>query len=119
MAKADGRNTRFELSEYRGVWLFAMFDLPVTTPVARRRYTQFRTLLLKLGFEMMQFSVYARYFPSEAATKSYRKRIRGGLPANGHVRLLMITDKQFGKMQVFHGKTEESPEQPPDQMLLF
>ena len=107
------------LSEYRGVWLFAMFDLPVTDPEARRRYTQFRNLLLKQGFEMMQFSVYARYFPSEEASQTHRQRIKKGLPPSGHVRLLSVTDKQFGKMQIFYGKKQKPTEDPPDQLLLF
>ena len=107
------------LSEYRGVWLFAMFDLPVVDIDDRRRYTQFRKLLLKEGFEMLQFSVYARYFPSEEASQSHRKRIRKGLPSDGQVRLLLITDKQFAKMEIFHGKKRQSAEPPPDQLMLF
>ncbi len=93
-----------ELSEYRGVWLFAMFDLPVVDKDDRRRYTQFRNLLLKQGFQMLQFSVYARYFPSEEAGQVHKKRIKKGLPPAGEVRLIMITDKQFGKMETYpHG----------------
>ncbi len=43
------------------MWLLAMFDLPVTTRKARKRYAEFRKLLLQEGFSMLQFSVYARY----------------------------------------------------------
>ena len=110
---------RIELSEYKGVWLFAMFDLPVDTPGARRRYTQFRNALLKLGFSMLQYSVYVRYFPSEEACAPYRKRIRQGLPSEGQVRLLAVTDKQFGKMQVFIGKKLQPTEEAPPQLMLF
>lgn len=106
-------------SGYKGVWLVAMFDLPVTDAVARRRYTQFRNLLLKFGFEMLQFSVYARYYPSEEASESHRKNIQKGLPPAGQVRLLLVTDKQFGKMQVFYGKKARPTEEPPEQILLF
>jgi len=96
-----------------------MFDLPVQSPKARRAYTQFRKLLLKNGFSMLQFSVYARYFASEEASLPQRARIRGGLPSKGEVRLIMVTDHQFGKMQVFYGKTEAPPEEAPKQLLLF
>ncbi len=106
-------------SGYKGVWLVAMFDLPVTDVVARRRYTQFRNLLLKFGFEMLQFSVYARYYPSEEASETHRKNIGKGLPPSGQVRLLLITDKQFGKMQVFCGKKAQPAEEAPEQILLF
>ena len=53
------------LSAYRSLWLIAMFDLPVETPVNRRDYTRFRKALLKDGFMMLQFSVYVRFLPSE------------------------------------------------------
>lgn len=111
--------SEFVLSGYRGMWLFAMFDLPVTTRAARKRYAQFRALLLEEGFTMMQFSVYARYCVSDEAGETFRRRIRGELPDEGHIRLLMVTDRQFGKMEVFHGKTSVDPEAEPEQLLLF
>ena len=110
---------RLELSEYRGVWIFAMFDLPVVLKEDRKRATEFRNLLLKLGFEMMQYSVYARYFPREEAADTLRKRIRKGIPPAGQVRLMMVTDKQFGKMEIYYGKKRADVETPPDQLQLF
>ena len=107
------------LSEYRGVWLLAMFDLPVTTSEARREYTRFRKTLLKHGFTMLQYSVYARYFGSEEASDAHRNAIRRVLPPDGQVRLMMITDKQFGKMEVFYGKNRKPVEKPPQQLMLF
>jgi CRISPR-associated protein Cas2 len=106
-------------SGYKGVWIFAMFDLPTDTPEDKRRYVHFRTLLLKHGFEMMQFSVYTRYYPSEEDSERHRTHIRKGLPPDGAVRLLMVTDKQFGKMESYIGKRKQSTEKAPDQMQLF
>ncbi|MGQ9652288.1 MAG: CRISPR-associated endonuclease Cas2 [Phycisphaerae bacterium] len=111
--------TRVDLSGYRPMWLFAMFDLPVTTPTARRQYAQFRNALLKEGFSMLQFSVYARYCPSEEATEVYRRHIRAVLPPEGQVRLLSVTDRQFGKMEVYFGKKRKATEDPPVQLMLF
>ena len=107
------------LSGYKGVWLFAMFDLPVKTPPDRRNYTRFRKALLKEGFCKLQFSVYARYFGSEEASCVHRRRISGQLPPEGYVRLLTVTDRQFAKMENFHGKKKEDTEDPPEQLLLF
>lgn len=101
------------------MWLFVMFDLPVVSKEDRRRYSRFRGGLLRLGFQQMQYSVYARYYPSEEAAATYRKRLRAMIPPHGQVRLLAVTDKQFGKMQCFTGKKEGPPEKPPDQLLLF
>ena len=95
---------RFELSGYKGMWLFAMFDLPTDTTEDIRNYTRFRKTLLQLGFDMLQFSVYARYCADEDASKIHRKRVRQALPPKGHVRVLAVTDHQFGKMEVYMGK---------------
>ena len=101
------------------MWLFAMFDLPVKTKKQRRLYSQFRKGLLKEGFLMIQYSVYARFCRDEDSAKTYRRRVKSILPPDGHVRLVSITDKQFGKMHVYYGKIEREPEKQPKQMLLF
>lgn len=107
------------LSAYRPMWLFAMFDLPVTTRHARREYARFRKALLREGFCMLQFSVYARYLPSEDASTAYRQRVAAALPDEGYVRLLAVTDRQFGKMESFYGKKRAPVEEPPRQLMLF
>jgi CRISPR-associated protein Cas2 len=107
------------LSKYRAMWLVAMFDLPVTTKRARKAYSQFRKILLNRGFTMLQYSVYARYCTSEEASQIHRNHLRRVLPAEGQVRLMAITDRQFGKMEVFFGKKRQPTEKVPDQLLLF
>lgn len=107
------------LSQYKAMWVVAMFDLPVDSARARREYARFRKKLLAQGFTMLQFSVYARYCPSEEASAVYRARVQEALPPQGEVRLVAITDRQFGKMEVFLGKTRQPAEKPPAQLLLF
>ena len=107
------------ISEYRGMWLFALFDLPVTDKELRNRYTRFRNFLLKEGFTMMQYSVYARYCPSEEASNTHRRRIRKAIPPDGHVQVLSVTDRQYGKMETYYGKKSVPPEEPPNQMMLI
>ncbi len=101
------------------MWLFVMFDLPVDDTVARRHYTRFRTKLLAQGFSMLQYSIYARYFPSEEASLAHRNKVTVAMPPKGQVRLLSVTDRQFGKMQVFFSGTRRRPEKSPDQVLLL
>ena len=101
------------------MWLFVMFDVPVGSRTARRRYARLRKALKRQGFSMLQYSVYARYFASEEATTRHRRLIRAMVPPSGHVRLLSVTDRQFGKMEVFLGETEHEPEKPPRQVKLF
>jgi len=96
-----------------------MFDLPVDTKKARRAYTRFRKALLAEGFQMLQFSVYARYCASEERSRTFCRRIRVWLPAQGQVRLVAVTDKQFGKMVIFEGRKRRKAESAPQQLALF
>lgn len=107
------------LAPYRIMWMFAMFDLPVDSKEHRKQYAQFRSALLKLGFTMLQFSVYAKHLPSEDAAQHLCNILSLAVPPKGQVRLLTVTDRQFGKMMVFYGKKRESPESPPEQIALF
>ncbi|MGB5138321.1 MAG: CRISPR-associated endonuclease Cas2 [Candidatus Zixiibacteriota bacterium] len=101
------------------MWLFAMFDLPVDTKEARRIYTRFRTTLLRQGFSMLQFSVYARYCGSEERDEILKRSLRKMLPPRGQVRLIAVTDRQFGKMEVYEGNSKVATEKEPEQLLLF
>lgn len=101
------------------MWLFAMFDLPVDTRENRRAYAQFRHTLVKTGFTMLQFSVYARHLPSEDAAAVYRRIVKEAIPGGGEVRIMAVTDHQFGRMEVYEGKERVKTEKPLDQMLLF
>lgn len=107
------------LSAFRPMWLMAMFDLPVELKEDRRNYARFRKALLKDGFMMLQLSVYARYTPSEEAAEVHRKVVRAAVPPLGQVRIVALTDHQFGKMEVFYGRRPRKPEEPQSQLLLF
>ncbi|MDX1968254.1 MAG: CRISPR-associated endonuclease Cas2 [Planctomycetaceae bacterium] len=106
-------------SGYQAMWVVAMFDLPVKTKRERREYTRFRNLLLDSGFTKLQYSVYARFCASEDIANTFRGQLKRQLPPKGYVRFLSITDRQFGKMQSFHGKTQVNAEKVPPQLLLF
>jgi CRISPR-associated protein Cas2 len=103
----------------RAMWILAMFDLPVDSKISRRRYTQFRSALVDDGFMMIQYSVYCRPCPSEENANVHIARIRKAVPEQGHVRILMLTDLQYSRMQIFIGKKRADPEKPPDQLSFF
>ena len=101
------------------MWMVAMFDLPVVTKEEKRNYTRFRKRLQNEGFMRMQYSVYISFCTGEDEAKNLRKRVRAYLPPDGEVRLITITDRQFGKMEVYWERKRESPEKPPQQLMLF
>lgn len=101
------------------MWLFAMFDLPVKTKSQRKQYARFRKALLELGFSQMQYSVYAKFCSGEERSNALRHQIRRMLPPAGAVRLLAVTDRQFGKMENYLGKIPAGTERAPEQLTLF
>ena len=108
-----------QISGYRCMWIIVMFDLPVDTKKARKAYAIFRQDLLKDGFSMLQYSVYARCCPSEENTLVHVNRVERRVPCGGEVRVLLLTDKQFGRMRTFWGKLRKPPPKPPRQLELF
>jgi CRISPR-associated protein Cas2 len=108
-----------QITGYRCMWIVVMFDLPTDTKQARRQYTQFRKFLLKDGFAKMQYSVYVRHCASRENTDVHIQRIRNSIPADGEVRVITITDKQYARMLVFWGKRRQAPEPAPKQLEFF
>ena len=101
------------------MWIVVLFDLPTETKAARKEYTRFRKFLLKDGFSMMQYSVYMRHSSSDENAQVHSKRVRIALPDDGEVRILKITDKQFGKIEVYYGKKRSPTEEAPLQLQFF
>ena len=106
-------------SEYRIMWVLVFFDLPTETKKDRKSATQFRKKLLDDGFTMFQFSIYVRHCPSMENAQVHVRRVKSGLPEQGQVGILSITDKQFGSIELFIGKKEEKIKSPNQQLELF
>ncbi len=101
------------------MWVFAFFDLPVTTKKERKGAAKFRQRLLDLGFEMVQFSVYSRVCPNKEKVKTLKKKVFYQLPKNGKVDLLTVTDKQFENITSFRGKSDKKLPKKQSQLVLF
>jgi CRISPR-associated protein Cas2 len=104
---------------FRSMWILAMFDLPTDTKKAKQAYREFRKLLKLSGFTMLQYSVYARPCASEENANVQHKRIKAGVPADGEVRVILFTDKQFERMHIYHGKLRKATEKTPGQISFF
>ena len=86
--------------------ILVMFDLPVKTKAERRSATQFRNFLVGDGYHMVQYSVYAR--------------ICNGRDSVGSVRMLVITEKQYGAIELLVGKpTPYDKPQQFEQLMIF
>lgn len=84
--------------------LMVLFDLPMDTSEDRRHYRHFRKKLLREGFYMMQFSVYARVCVNRQSARFLEKRLSTFVPESGLVQTLIITEKQYQDMHFLAGE---------------
>ena len=60
--------------------------------------------LLEDGYTMIQYSVYARACVTQERIATHSRRIQKMIPPDGSVRCLFVTNIQWDKMFVFHGR---------------
>ena len=84
--------------------LFVLFDMPVETAAQRREYSRFRKSLLKWGFIMVQYSVYARLCQNESDVDKNINRVLSFNPKFGNIRILKVTENQYDSMIIVHGE---------------
>ena len=100
--------------------ILVMFDLPVKTKAQRRCATQFRNFLVGDGYHMVQYSVYARVCNGRDSIETHKHRLRLALPSEGSVRMLVITEKQYGAIELLVGKpTVYDKPQQFEQLMIF
>jgi CRISPR-associated protein Cas2 len=93
------------------MWNLVFFDLPTDTKKQRKVAADFRKNLIKDGYIMFQYSNYIRHCASMESAVAHRKRVKSFLPSEGDIRLMSITDKQFGEIEIFHGTHKEEAEE--------
>jgi CRISPR-associated protein Cas2 len=101
------------------MWVFVFFDLPTETKKDRRNYAMFRKFLQKDGFTMMQYSIYVRHCNSSENANVHIKRVKSYLAPKGEIIIFTLTDKQFGMMEFFKGRTVEARPDTPQQLEMF
>jgi CRISPR-associated protein Cas2 len=84
--------------------IIVFFDLPVVTKQQRKIYAKFRKFLINSGFDMIQFSVYARITRNNDDAKKYISLIDKNKPPEGSVRILTVTEKQYSSMLLLVGE---------------
>ena len=84
--------------------LLIFFDLPTDTAKDRKRYREFRKLLINEGFIMMQESVYSKLTLNNSIANSTIDKIYKNKPPKGIIQMLTITEKQFSSIEYVIGE---------------
>lgn len=118
--KSGGRTARDPVaSRYRMAWVLVFFDLPVGTKQERKAAADFRKDLIRDGYMMVQFSVYARPCASADRVETQVRRLRPKIPPKGEVRSIIVSDAQWGRMMVVRSTQTIDPEDQPKQMVFL
>ena len=90
---------------YRFMRMIVFFDLLVETNENKRDYSHFRKFLIKNGFMMLQESVYCKLALNQSVVDAMSENIRRNKPSQGLVQLLVVTEKQFSRMEFIVGES--------------
>lgn len=101
------------------MWVFVYFDLPTKTKKDRKNYSEFKDLLEKDGFFMLQYSIYVRHCSSRENANMHKDRVKRILPPSGHVIIHQITDKQFGMMETYFNTEKQKKKNESHQQLTI
>ena len=91
---------------YRFMRMLLFFDLPVVESNERREYARFRKYLIKSGFIMLQESVYCKLLLNSTAVAALEENVRKNKPPKGLIQILLITEKQYARMEYILGEFE-------------
>lgn len=101
------------------MWTLVLFDLPTTSAFLRRMYGRFRNQLMKLGFEMLQKSVYLRWEDSDDAAVTLQRRVAGIVPQDGQVTILPLTQRAWQNVRVMVNGEPSLPRAKPEDFIVF
>lgn len=99
--------------------VIVFFDLPVESLEQKRAYRKFRKFLIKKGFLMLQESVYCKLALNATVATSIMSAVRENKPEEGLVQMLMITEKQFSKMEYVVGEKQSVIVDSDDRVVIL
>ena len=99
--------------------IIVFFDLPTETKEDLRNYRRFRKSLIKKGFCMMQESVYSKLALNQTVAGAVVTAVKNNKPKDGLVQLLVVTEKQFAKMEYICGERTSSIIDSDDKLVIL
>ncbi|NBH60360.1 CRISPR-associated endonuclease Cas2 [Anaerotruncus sp. 80] len=99
--------------------VIVFFDLPTESLEDKREYRNFRKFLIKKGFLMMQESVYCKLALNTTVADGIVQAVRSNKPARGLVQMLVITEKQYNRMEFVVGSGQNTIVDSDDRVIVL
>lgn len=80
------------------------FDLPTNSKLQMKEYRHFIRDIKKIGFYMLQESVYIKLNINPKDAFSSISKVKKVIPKEGNICILTITEKQFSSMEFLLGE---------------
>lgn len=92
------------INYYKQMRLILIYDLPVVEEEDRHIYSKFHRNIMRLGFYMLQYSVYSKVIQNDTSLKQYTYKLQDIIPSKGNIILMKITEKQYQDMLYLRGE---------------
>jgi len=83
--------------------ILVFFDLPTVSNIDIDNYKNFRKFLLSDGYHMLQFSLYVKTCNNRDAAVADIQLLKKMAPQKGHIRVMLVTEKQYARMLIIVG----------------
>jgi len=93
-----------KISDYRKMRAIILFDLPSVEKQDMANNQKFIKKLKKIGFYMLQFSVYTKVLINQSEYDRIIKKVKQIIPNKGNIIILKLTDKQYNDMIYLNGE---------------
>lgn len=117
MSQTNLRNLYFMKGRIMRTIVF--FDLPNITSSDKRNYLIFRKFLLNEGFIMLQESVYSKLVLNSQQAELLLNRIKDVAPKKGIIQALLITEKQYAKIEYIIGSNNSNIINSEDRLIIL
>lgn len=89
---------------YKQMRMILIYDLPMIEDMDRKLYGQFHKKLKKLGFYMIQYSVYTKVLQNDSTYLQMEKKLAQVIPSKGNIVIMQLTEKQFQNLKYVRGE---------------
>lgn len=86
------------LSDYRKLRIILIYDLPSVAKDDQKYYRVFNKDIRKLGFFMLQYSVYVKVLTNDSEYNRIISKVSKIIPKKGNIIIIKITEKQYNNM---------------------
>lgn len=94
----------YSINLYKQMRLILIYDLPVLEESDKKIYNHFHNDIKKIGFHMLQYSIYSKPIMNDTLLKQTLFKIERVVPNKGSIIVFKITEKQYQNMIYLTGE---------------